>query len=139
MFPFGKLLLAGLLVTSCGERAEVFYADGSAARRAGAVERGWIPGWLPKSARDIHEVHDIDTNQGLLTCSFDPADGPVLTQSCVQIGREALGSVPFTVSWWPNDVPPSSLATHRHVYYRCQNEAFLAVSVKDGQLYYWHP
>jgi hypothetical protein len=132
------LLLAGAIVASCSERQEAFYQDAAGARRAGAVERGWIPDWLPQGARAIHEVHDLDTNQSLLAFSFDPADGPVLTQSCTQIQREALEAVPFSASWWPDDVPPSSLVTHRHVYYRCQNGAFVAVSVEDGQLYYWH-
>jgi hypothetical protein len=132
-------LLAGTLFASCRARPEVFYADAAAARRAGAMERGWIPEWLPASARAIHEVHDVDTNQSLLAFSFEPADRPVVSQWCVQIQRAALQPVPFTSSWWPNDVPPSPLVTHRHVYYRCQNGAFAALSVNDGQLYYWHP
>jgi hypothetical protein len=135
----GTLLLTSAAVASCGERPEVFYADAMAARRAGAVERGWVPDWLPKSARAIHEVHDIDTNQSLLAFSFDPGDGPVLTESCSPIQSDAPEPVPFTASWWPSDVPPSSSVTHRHAYFRCQNDGYAAVSVKDGQLFYWRP
>ena len=135
----GTLLLTGATVASCGERPEMFYADAIAARQSGAVERGWIPDWLPRSARAINEVHDIATNQSLLAFSFDPADGPLLTQSCTQIQRGALGPVPFSAAWWPTDVPPSSSVTHRHIYYRCQNDGYAAVSVNDGRLYYWRP
>jgi hypothetical protein len=129
----------GAIVGSCNERPEVFYGDAAAARQDGAVARGWIPDWLPKGAHDIHELHDIDTNRSLLAFSFDPTSGPVLTPTCVEIQREELKPVPFTASWWPNDVPPSPFVTHRHAYYKCQDGAYLAVSDKDGQLYHWRP
>jgi len=131
------VLLMGVVVASCGERAEVFYADAGAARRDGAVERGWIPEWLPKSAREIHELHDIDTNQILLAFSFDPVDRPGLAPSCSQVRPDALRPVAFRASWWPSDVPPSSFVTPRHAYYQCKSGGYVAVS--DGQLYYWRP
>jgi hypothetical protein len=130
-----SLLMMAAVVASCDERPEAFYSDAAAARAAGT----WIPNWLPKSARDIHELHDIDTNQSLLAFSFDPAEGPVLTPSCTQIQNEAMRPPRFKPAWWPMDVPSSSLTTDRHTYYRCHNGAYVAVSIKDGQLYHWRP
>ena len=92
-----------VIVASCGERPEAFYADAAAARAARAIDRGWIPDWLPATARAIHEVHNIDTNQSLLAFSFDPADIPNVAQSCAQVSREALKPAPFDRSWWQSN------------------------------------
>lgn len=135
----GTLFVMVAGIVSCGERTEVFFTNADAARRAGAVDRGWIPDWLPNSARGIHEAHDIDTNQGLVAFSFDPEDSRIPPPSCTQVQRESLEPVPFSMPWWPNDLPPSSLVTHRHVYYRCKNDSYVALSTSDGQLYYWRP
>ena len=125
------------MVTACGERREVFYAD--AARQASAIERGWIPEWLPRSARDIREIHDLDTNQSMLAFSFDCADVPKLGTSCKQIGREQLRPAPFSVAWWPNDVPPPDFVTHRHVYHHCEDGGYVAVATTGGELFRWRP
>ncbi len=36
------------------------------------IEAGWIPGWIPESATDIREAHDIDTNKTFITFKFAP-------------------------------------------------------------------
>jgi hypothetical protein len=133
------LALLATIVSACGERKEVFYANAVEAREARAIERGWIPAWIPRSARDIREIHDLDTNRSMLALSFDPAEVPKLEPSCRQIGRERLRPAPFRVAWWPNDVPPSAVATHRHVYYQCQDGGYVAAHTKDGELFHWRP
>jgi hypothetical protein len=61
-----RIVISGLLIISiaaCDDlRAYTQYEDLSAARMSGAVERGWIPEWLPEQAIHIHEHHDLDTN-----------------------------------------------------------------------------
>jgi hypothetical protein len=131
------LVATAVMLASCNERPEVFYADAAAARGAGSVDRGWIPDWLPTSARNIYEMHDLDTNESMLAFSFNPADPPDVGQSCTQIQPEALRPVRFRRSWWPNDVSPPPAATHRHVYYRCSDGAYVAMSAKEGRLYHW--
>ena len=136
---YGTLFVMIVGTVSCSERREVFFANGDAARRSGTVERGWFPDWLPNDARDIREVHDVDTNQVLAAFRIDTDASRILPPACAQTPRETLEPVPFSVAWWPNDVPPSSLVTHRHVYYRCKDDAYVAVSTSDGQFYYWRP
>ena len=133
------LLLTAAIISSCGDRQEAFYSTAVEARTANAVDRGWIPGWLPKSAHAIHEVHNIDTTQSMLAFSFDAADVPNLSTSCKQVQSEALRPVPFKVAWWPKDVPPSGLVTHRRTYYHCDDGEYVAVAADDGQLFHWRP
>ena len=95
-----------------------------------------FPDSLPKSARDIREVHDLDTNKSMLTFMFDSIDLPDLAASCSQVAGAALRPVPFRRTWWPGDVKPGSMTTHRHVDYRC---VYVAVALKEGRPYYWRP
>jgi hypothetical protein len=46
-----------------GEQQVVEYPTFAAALADGAVARGWIPPWIPESARELREVHDLDTNE----------------------------------------------------------------------------
>ena len=39
------------------------YSDRDAVLQYKAIESGWIPAILPKSAHDISETHDVDTNE----------------------------------------------------------------------------
>jgi hypothetical protein len=55
-----------LSVAGCGEQTDKIYSTYADARRAGAVERGWMPAFVPSSARDITDSHDMDTNQQTL-------------------------------------------------------------------------
>jgi hypothetical protein len=45
------------------ERVDAFYPTYEAAKRDGPVSRGWIPSFVPPSATEIYEEHDLDTNQ----------------------------------------------------------------------------
>ena len=50
------------------------YATLADAVADGAVTRGWVPEWVPASARELQESHDLDTNESWLTFTFDAAD-----------------------------------------------------------------
>ncbi len=66
--PFFTLLLAG-----CGEQIDKNYATYVDAQRAGAVEKGWIPAFIPSSASDIVDSHDLDTNRQTLQFKLPPS------------------------------------------------------------------
>ena len=67
-------LLAAVLLLGCtDETFDASYATTSAALADGAVERGWIPEWIPSSATDIHEVHNLDSNQSALSFTLPEA------------------------------------------------------------------
>lgn len=48
------------------------YADLTSARAAGAVERGWIPAWVPEDARTIKEVHNLDSGMRWMAFMLEP-------------------------------------------------------------------
>jgi hypothetical protein len=136
------LLVAGVSVVCAdyGRRPEASYADFAEAEKAGAMRRGWVPAWIPRSARTIRETHDLDTKQTMLSFRYAPGEMLAVPDSCIPVGSTELRGTPFSPSWWPRDVPPPRFVTHRHAYFACEaGRAFLAVSPNDGEGYYWRP
>jgi hypothetical protein len=49
---------------------------------SGIIERGWIPNYIPRSAFEIEETHDIDTNVVQMHFSFEPGDIELPRRNC---------------------------------------------------------
>src|SRR5688572_23920542 len=52
------------------------YAD---AERDGFIERGWIPAFVPRSARDLFEVANLDSNRWWLRFQLPRAEALAMT------------------------------------------------------------
>lgn len=118
----------------------MYYQTFEAAVTAGAVSKGWVPAWLPKSANEIHEKHNLDTNQSMLAFRFNASEKLEVGGDCERIDPYKPKEPPFKASWWPSDVPASKLSTYRHSFYSCEGgKAFLALSEKQGEGFYWRP
>jgi hypothetical protein len=64
--------LALLVVAGCSDRYESSYATYADAKSRGALGPGkWLPEFLPRSAREIREEHDIDTNELWVAFTFE--------------------------------------------------------------------
>jgi len=63
-----------LSLAACSEQVEETYPTWAEAQRAGAVERGWIPTFVPRSAREIRDSHDLDSNRQTLFFVARPSD-----------------------------------------------------------------
>ncbi|MEH6664295.1 MAG: hypothetical protein V7678_05545 [Brevundimonas sp.] len=73
------VVAAALLLTACGDVTNESYATYAEARAAGMIERGWLPDFVPTSATDIHDVHDLDTNAQTLIFSAPTSEVPATT------------------------------------------------------------
>ncbi len=56
-------LFLALPLAACSDAVQTQYRDLDEARAAGALQRGWLPAWLPARAGAIIEAHDLDTNR----------------------------------------------------------------------------
>ena len=99
------LCVSGLLLQSCNERMESFYPVLSDAIASGAIYRGWIPDFLPKSAYDIHEMHYTDASIPWCSFNFSPDDSQYFRNALAESIDElpsGLKSVDSPKkSWWP--------------------------------------
>ncbi len=149
----GFAVLAAL-TAGCGETQERHFADRERAAATGEISRGWIPDWLPSSARDIRERHHVDSGATLLSFAFDEKDRDQLVRQC-----EPAGTLPETpsralvagVSWWPTELRgPGRRATETSFrYFRCreqtkfanghveQRNAALAVRMDAPVAFFW--
>jgi hypothetical protein len=51
------------------------YGSIDQARAHGAIDQGWLPPFTPASAREIAEIHDLDTNERCAYMAIDPGEG----------------------------------------------------------------
>jgi hypothetical protein len=66
------ILASAILLAACGDVVDESYGTWHEAKRAGAVERGWVPPFVPTTARDLRSVHNVDTNSQSLTFRLPP-------------------------------------------------------------------
>lgn len=66
-------LISLFLLLGCNEQIDESYSTYSEAQRAGAVERGWIPSFVPTSARNLKDSHDLDTSRQTLRFTIPPS------------------------------------------------------------------
>jgi hypothetical protein len=95
-----------LALVACSEDEEENYATWAEAKRAGAVDRRWVPRFVPTSARDIHDAHNLDTNEQKLTFTVPPETvGPML-QSITphsELGGELAAKAVDEAGWKASD------------------------------------
>src|SRR5882762_2736235 len=73
--------LACVLVACHSDRRESSYLSLADAKKDGAIDRGWIPDFLPESSRAIHEVHDMSPSTTWCAFEFLPSDSQGLRKS----------------------------------------------------------
>jgi len=95
------LIFAVLTASSCTDDVlEASYPSMPEAVAEGAVERGWIPAWIPAEATDLQEVHNVDSNQSALSFTAPAAWHPP-----AQCRPDASGEPPgpaFNRQWLPS-------------------------------------
>ena len=64
------------------EQPKSHFTDFKGLEKSGLIERGWVPSFIPQSAYDIHEQHDLDTNWVQMSFKFNPKDTSTMVNSC---------------------------------------------------------
>lgn len=82
------LVIGGLAVLSYTEDVVSTFATYQDAEAASALERGWMPAFVPPSARDIREVHNIDTNRQWLRFTVDEVEAERIASTMQPVSPE---------------------------------------------------
>lgn len=133
---FGLYLMFRLEVTQAR-----FESYAEVASVPNIFEAGWIPSWIPKSATDIDESHDIDTNEAWLVFSFAKGDDfysrcREITNSNFTRPREARAKR------FPSFVANAITEIYNNKalrFFRCDNDddRFLAIDESQSRAYVW--
>lgn len=133
---FAAIILA-LLASACDEVVQEHHSDFQAARDAGAIERGWLPAFVPSSAYDIRDEHDLDSAAQTLSFRLPRADVPAMLVGLKRApdseGKTTRGVIAAT--GWKSD------RAQIVVYQTCRNgdAAALAVNTRTGAAFYRAP
>lgn len=96
------LFCAAAIFLGCGHDHNSFYPTLADADNDGETTHGWIPDFLPKTSRNIHEAHDLSPEDEWCAFEFDPADSATLRQALKPLGDLHDREIPNPrVSWWP--------------------------------------
>lgn len=69
----GIVLIMLVTLTACFNDLRLYstYENMNEVKADGAIDRGWIPDWLPENAIGIHEHHDLDTSIRAISFTVD--------------------------------------------------------------------
>lgn len=114
------LLLASLsmlVLTGCskmsgeGDIKSSKYSSFQEASQWGAFKSGWLPQALPRSATNIVEVHNVDSNELWVTFRYPKNDIDGLIKECVLDQKARLPNAERTkrsAPWWPLELVDGS-------------------------------
>src|SRR3546814_2037249 len=61
-----------LFAAACSDLVDERYATWDEAAKAGTIERGLVPKFVPATASNIRSIHDLDDNGNRLTFELEP-------------------------------------------------------------------
>ena len=112
-----------------------------------AIGRGWLPLFLPSSATDIRDVHNLDTNARWITFHAPAGDLRLMVQrfntlSYAEARRTALRRPWRVRGQWPPELSEPLLRTARDTnilaYYRAaKDDLCVAVEWQTGRAWLW--
>lgn len=85
-----RWILAMLVLAACSEQPYRHYATAGEAVTAGEHGRGWLPAWLPGSARDVHLQGDLDNGAWWLRADLTPAAADSLRRALVPVSADSV-------------------------------------------------
>jgi hypothetical protein len=128
-----SLLLASAATGCLDTTLDVSYPTMAAAVSDGAVTRGWIPAWLPANATDLHEVHDLDSNESALSFGVPASTRLALPSTCQPVQLSDTLPVRFSRSWWPT----AAELERSYTFYSCSAE-FVGLHKSGRRALHWH-
>jgi hypothetical protein len=103
LWRLAALFLAVSLLVGCtNDVIDASYPTTADAVASGAVKRGWIPAWLPSTAKDLREVHDVDTNQSALSFTLQDTISWRPPALCRSASGGEFSEPPFSRVWIPS-------------------------------------
>ena len=85
------------------EEAKSEFANYAEAKASGIMDKGWVPTYIPKSAVDIQEQHDIDTNWVKMTFKYTIGDIEDTKKACKSM-EYIDGGIKFNCVYFSNNV-----------------------------------
>ncbi len=138
------LLLAGFEACVWYETPTSAFPSFEAARAAGAIERGFVPAFVPTSATQIKVAHALDSGRIWLTFVAPEPDLHLMTSSLTASGWSGVITDSMRAPWWfrpwPRSLQPPLLITPPAAlgYFTVPHSSLCAiVAWGEGRAYVW--
>jgi hypothetical protein len=143
--------LAGACSRDPREEPYAYYAKFSEALADGAIQRGWLPEWVPPSASEIHLQVNLDTNRQCLRFNLPSADLPSLRGEFAPMSQAEIEDLnaecDFDPGWWFEGLiqqqPANDAALYADLYRASVSRAGLqlviAIDRTGSAVYVWTP
>ena len=91
----------GVSLMSCHflENPRSSFATYEDAHSAGMFAKGWLPAYLPQSAYDIRERHNLDSNRVQASFKFTPSDTKSVRDVCRLVAESSATGAEFICPW----------------------------------------
>src|SRR5687767_13326859 len=120
LLQIGLTSLVSMAIAGCfWETMDASYATAQEVISSGYLEKGWIPKWLPSSATDIRETHNIDSNVSELSLSVPDRSSVVLPEDCKPVGYADTVQAYIRRRWWPSEQE----LERSYVFFQCPADA----------------
>lgn len=87
------LVVGGMWILERTESPRSTFATFEEMKASGLIARGWLPEFLPRSATEIQETHDIDTNRVQASFKYDITDVESVEEACERVSHDERGSL----------------------------------------------
>jgi hypothetical protein len=140
--------LIAILLSGCSERFTEYYPKYEDAVQDGAVKRGWIPEIVPTTATEIHEQHDLDSNDVWIRFTVPRLDRDRLTSGLKKLSDDEILKLkvrhPARADWWFEGLiqqsPANDNALNAEIYtLKCHDDraGYVAFDRTGPRIYYW--
>jgi len=146
--------LAGMMFIEYIDTPHVYYPIYDDMIADGAMTRGWIPAFVPPSAKEFEERHNIDTNTSWLRFIVPKESIPDIERTLVKVERDDLVLPRYPGgNWreaWPQELAQGGAITDRFVTYRYDYTSdvggttrperdFVVIDHATGTVWHWCP
>ncbi len=136
------LLTASILLLTKLEITSLSFDSYEDVINSDIIKAGWIPNWLPSSAANIKESHDIDTNEIWLTFRFSKKDDFYAITCVPKIKKEIIMPNDKQISVFPEFVSNiyNQLQNNKSLtFYICDESStwYMAIDHKLSIAYIW--
>lgn len=122
-------LLVAMAITGCAvDRYDASYVDVFAARAEDAVDRGWVPEWMPESASNIQTSHLPRDGASILAAHLG-GDRETINEACELV--PSADAPVMSAPWFDEQAATDGEAR------KCDDDRF--VVVEGDLLYAWTP
>lgn len=124
---FILIIFAFIFVVSCSDNIESKYNDYNSMTKSDSYKKGWIPEFIPTTAKNIYEKHNLDNNNVWIQFYCKKSDLLKISEKWI-----SADSIKYAIKALNNDfdIPQKSS------YFKLSDKEFISINYEKETLFY---